>query len=76
MFFRKTERGQLTLCSLFRVGGVPEVLPSEVLQLAEPNVSSIVKKLDHVIGEIKNNRVMSRQEIHDIVAPFYTWQKV
>jgi len=59
-----------------KVGGVPEVLPSEVLQLAEPNVSSIVKKLDHVIGEIKNNRVMSRQEIHDIVAPFYTWQKV
>lgn len=56
-----------------RVGGVPEVLPSSMLVLAEPDPSSIIIALEEAIAKAP---YMSPWEIHDNVRRFYSWDWV
>lgn len=56
-----------------RVGGVPEVLPSSMLLLAEPEPSSIVHALEEAIAKVP---YMSPWEIHENVRRFYSWDWV
>ena len=58
------------------MGGIKEVLPSDVIHLAEPNEECLVEVLINVITSIKDGRVLPKMEIHQKVAPLYTWSKV
>ncbi|XP_050531687.1 phosphatidylinositol N-acetylglucosaminyltransferase subunit A [Daktulosphaira vitifoliae] len=59
-----------------RVGGVPEVLPPELIILTEPNVPSILKGLKHAIYQVNNNIGMSPTKCHKIVQSLYNWMNV
>nr|XP_002120505.1 phosphatidylinositol N-acetylglucosaminyltransferase subunit A [Ciona intestinalis] len=58
------------------VGGIPEVLPSDLIHLAEPRVDSLLQALYDVIVKVKQKQVPTREEMHLRVAPLYTWPKV
>ena len=57
------------------VGGVPEVLPPDMIELADPNVDSLFDGLSRVISSEKNERV-DPFEFHERVSQIYSWQRV
>lgn len=59
-----------------RVGGIPEVLPSELMTLCEPTVRSICDGLETVIAGIRTGNVASPAAIHRKVQTLYTWRNV
>ncbi|CBH09324.1 N-acetylglucosaminyl-phosphatidylinositol biosynthetic protein, putative [Trypanosoma brucei gambiense DAL972] len=61
------------LCVSTRVGGVPEVLPPNMLLLAEPDPSSIITTLEEAIASVP---YISPWELHDNVRRFYRWDWV
>ncbi|KAE8217152.1 hypothetical protein CF319_g8694 [Tilletia indica] len=58
-----------------RVGGVPEVLPSNLVELAEPDEDDVVRAVDHALVHIRSG-AHSPQAAHDAVKSFYTWSDV
>eukprot|EP00758_Cryptobia_borreli_P007401 Tbor_TRINITY_DN5291_c0_g1::TRINITY_DN5291_c0_g1_i1::g.16465::m.16465/K03857/PIGA, GPI3; phosphatidylinositol glycan, class A len=56
-----------------RVGGVPEVLPATMVELAEPEPSSIVEALEVAILKVP---CISPWELHENVRRFYSWDWV
>ncbi|XP_055071961.2 phosphatidylinositol N-acetylglucosaminyltransferase subunit A [Misgurnus anguillicaudatus] len=59
-----------------RVGGIPEVLPNELMTLCEPTVRSICDGLETVIANIRTGNVASPATIHRKVRTLYTWRNV
>ncbi|XP_045162408.2 phosphatidylinositol N-acetylglucosaminyltransferase subunit A-like [Mercenaria mercenaria] len=59
-----------------RVGGVPEVLPPDMIKLAEPSVKALVSALDEAISDQRNGRVIDPQEAHERIKNMYTWPNV
>ena len=55
------------------VGGVPEVLPAEMLLLAEPDPASLVEKVEEAILLAPNVRPW---DFHENVKRFYSWDVV
>ena len=56
------------------VGGVPEVLPPDMIHLAEPDVDSLVKGLSNAIsGKIKK---VDPFAFHQRVRDMYSWERV
>ncbi|KAM3134405.1 hypothetical protein pb186bvf_013518 [Paramecium bursaria] len=55
------------------VGGVSEVLPSDILHLAEPNPESIIKAIDEGIPKSHFNQYY---KIHQRVSQMYSWNHV
>jgi phosphatidylinositol N-acetylglucosaminyltransferase subunit A len=58
-----------------RVGGVPEILPNEMMNLVEPKVSDLIQNLSLIIlkfNEIKLNRF----EMHEKVKRMYSWNNI
>jgi phosphatidylinositol N-acetylglucosaminyltransferase subunit A len=64
-------------CGLFvvstKVGGVSEVLPSSMIQFAEPNVGDLVEALADAISI---SRRINPQEMHDKIKSMYSWLDV
>nr|CAB3264858.1 phosphatidylinositol N-acetylglucosaminyltransferase subunit A [Phallusia mammillata] len=58
------------------VGGIPEVLPTDLIHLADPSVHSLLTNLHKVIENIRKGNVTSKPEIHKKVSRLYTWPKV
>jgi phosphatidylinositol glycan class A protein len=58
------------------VGGIPEVLPNDLIQLAEPSVSALVHELDIAINKCITKSYLPPQMLHDTVKKLYTWQNV
>ncbi|KAL7538288.1 hypothetical protein ACHAXR_008450 [Thalassiosira sp. AJA248-18] len=56
------------------VGGVPEVLPPDMIHLADPDVDSLVKGLSCAISEKIENR--DPFEFHQRVKGMYSWERV
>nr|CAG4643170.1 EOG090X0515 [Ilyocryptus agilis] len=56
-----------------KVGGVPEVLPPEMIWLAEPNVSAIVSALDKAISSHMSGTCMSPWASHEFISKAYSW---
>jgi len=56
------------------VGGVPEVLPPDMIHLADPDVDSLVKGLSRVISEKIEN--VDPFEFHQRVRDMYSWERV
>ncbi|XP_028409015.1 N-acetylglucosaminyl-phosphatidylinositol biosynthetic protein-like isoform X2 [Dendronephthya gigantea] len=59
-----------------KVGGVPEVLPQDMIKLVEPNVPDLVVALEQAIKATKNGEVVSPTTAHERVKEMYTWDKV
>ncbi|KAL7066278.1 glycosyl transferase, group 1 family protein [Cryptosporidium serpentis] len=57
------------------VGGIPEVLPSDILKLAKPSVSSMVNKLINAIDMIRNGEI-DPEKLHNRVSRMYSWHDV
>ena len=57
-----------------RVGGVPEVLPKDMIEFAErPSGSSVVDALERAIKRAKN---MRPAQFHRRVKAMYSWREV
>lgn len=56
------------------VGGVPEVLPPDMIQLADPNVDSLVEGLTHAI--LERIETVDPFEFHQRVKEMYSWERV
>ncbi|XP_004612263.1 phosphatidylinositol N-acetylglucosaminyltransferase subunit A isoform X1 [Sorex araneus] len=59
-----------------RVGGIPEVLPENLIILCEPSVKSLCEGLEKAISQQRSGTLPDPQYIHDIVKTFYTWRNV
>lgn len=59
-----------------RVGGIPEVLPEELITLCEPTVRSLCAGLETVIARQRAGAVLSPESIHSQVQTLYTWRNV
>jgi phosphatidylinositol glycan class A protein len=56
------------------VGGVPEVLPPDMIHLANPNVDSLVKSLSCAISDKIDS--IDPFEFHRRVSQIYSWERV
>jgi phosphatidylinositol N-acetylglucosaminyltransferase subunit A len=61
------------LCVSTNVGGVPEVLPSDMLLLADPDPQSLVDKVEEAIANAPQVRPW---DFHDAVKRFYSWDAI
>nr|KAG5685687.1 hypothetical protein BaRGS_027197 [Batillaria attramentaria] len=59
-----------------RVGGVPEVLPSDLIYLADPSVKALAAALQQAIEDRYQGKVVPPFEAHDRVKQMYTWANV
>ncbi|XP_070694791.1 phosphatidylinositol N-acetylglucosaminyltransferase subunit A isoform X2 [Pempheris klunzingeri] len=59
-----------------RVGGIPEVLPEDLITLCEPTVRSLCAGLETVIARQRSGSVPSPASIHTRVQNLYTWRNV
>ncbi|XP_067658944.1 phosphatidylinositol N-acetylglucosaminyltransferase subunit A-like isoform X1 [Haliotis asinina] len=59
-----------------RVGGVGEVLPPDLIYLAEPSVKGLVEELEKAIRDKRLGRVVSPYEAHKRIKDLYTWRNV
>ncbi|XP_061264089.1 phosphatidylinositol N-acetylglucosaminyltransferase subunit A isoform X1 [Bos javanicus] len=59
-----------------RVGGIPEVLPENLIILCEPSVKSLCEGLEKAIFQLKSGALPPPENIHNIVKTFYTWRNV
>ncbi|KAF7247857.1 Phosphatidylinositol N-acetylglucosaminyltransferase subunit A [Varanus komodoensis] len=59
-----------------RVGGIPEVLPDDLIILCEPSVKSLCNGLEKAIIQQKSGSRPSPEIIHRKVKTFYTWRNV
>uniref|UniRef100_A0A6Q2XU20 Phosphatidylinositol N-acetylglucosaminyltransferase subunit A n=1 Tax=Esox lucius TaxID=8010 RepID=A0A6Q2XU20_ESOLU len=59
-----------------RVGGIPEVLPEDLITLCEPTVRSLCDGLENVIARQRSGCVATPASIHARVSTLYTWRNV
>ncbi|XP_013000325.1 phosphatidylinositol N-acetylglucosaminyltransferase subunit A isoform X2 [Cavia porcellus] len=59
-----------------RVGGIPEVLPENLIVLCEPSVKSLCEGLEKTILQLNSGALPTPENIHNIVKTFYTWTNV
>ncbi|EST08420.1 PIGA, GPI anchor biosynthesis [Kalmanozyma brasiliensis GHG001] len=66
-------------CGLFvvstRVGGVPEVLPPEMVRLAKPEEDDVVQKMDEAIAYVRAGK-HDAKAYHEAVKRMYSWTDV
>uniref|UniRef100_A0A8C5XNL0 Phosphatidylinositol glycan anchor biosynthesis class A n=1 Tax=Microcebus murinus TaxID=30608 RepID=A0A8C5XNL0_MICMU len=59
-----------------KVGGIPEVLPENLIILCEPSVKSLCEGLEKAIFQLKSGTLPPPENIHNVVKTFYTWRNV
>ncbi|XP_022182419.1 phosphatidylinositol N-acetylglucosaminyltransferase subunit A [Myzus persicae] len=59
-----------------RVGGIPEVLPPELIILTEPNVPSILQGLYKAINQVNSELGVPPFECHQKVQSLYNWMNI
>jgi len=55
------------------VGGIPEILPKDMMLLCEPDSKSLMEKLDIAMQTYKN---FSPSEFNKRIAKYYSWRDV
>ncbi|KAL0269515.1 UNVERIFIED_CONTAM: hypothetical protein PYX00_007220 [Menopon gallinae] len=59
------------------VGGIPEVLPPNLLYLTDPNATALTKTLEQAIEDLLNDRRPTEvYKTHEIVKSLYNWVDV
>nr|SVE70389.1 EOG090X0515 [Daphnia similis]SVE71644.1 EOG090X0515 [Daphnia similis] len=56
-----------------QVGGIPEVLPPDMIRMAQPNVNAIVSALDDAIDSHLKGTCMSPSACHQFIHRTYNW---
>ncbi|KAF7489471.1 Phosphatidylinositol N-acetylglucosaminyltransferase subunit A [Sarcoptes scabiei] len=59
-----------------KVGGIPEVLPEELIWFAEPSVEGIFKGISKAINDRIEGRIIAPKKAHDMVKSFYQWDDI
>lgn len=59
-----------------RVGGIPEVLPEDLITLCEPTVRSLCAGVEIAIARQRSGSVPSPASVHARVRNLYTWRNV
>lgn len=59
-----------------KVGGIPEVLPSDLIYLTEPNVPSLLLGLETALANLRSGNVVPPWDCHHRVALLYNWMDV
>ncbi|CAH1981286.1 unnamed protein product [Acanthoscelides obtectus] len=59
-----------------KVGGIPEVLPEDLIYLTEPNVPSLMEGLEKAITDLKMGKVVCPYECNLRVRKYYNWKNV
>lgn len=59
-----------------RVGGIPEVLPPDLIYLVEPTVPALMRGVDCAIADYVNGRQMCPMRAHKRIASYYNWFNV
>ena len=53
------------------VGGIPEVLPSDMVELCQPNVEALCTGLENCIQNVRDNNIPDPWEYHRKMEEFY-----
>lgn len=56
-----------------KVGGIPEVLPPDLIYLVEPTVPSLIEGLEMAIADYKRGNVRCPLEMHKRIGLYYNW---
>jgi hypothetical protein len=64
---------ELYLIYIFKVGGIPEVLPEGFIYFVEPDIASIEAGLVTAVWDVIHNRQPSKEECHSVVKNTYNW---
>ncbi|XP_076757850.1 phosphatidylinositol glycan anchor biosynthesis class A [Xylocopa sonorina] len=56
-----------------KVGGIPEVLPPDLIYLVEPTVPALIKGLESAITDYKEGNTRCPFETHKKISIFYNW---
>ncbi|XP_015586477.1 N-acetylglucosaminyl-phosphatidylinositol biosynthetic protein isoform X2 [Cephus cinctus] len=56
-----------------KVGGIPEVLPSDLIYLVEPTVPALLQGLERAIADYKAGNTSPPLEVHTRIGNFYNW---
>lgn len=56
-----------------KVGGIPEVLPPDLIYLVEPTVEALVKGIDTAIQNEIFGNVVPPEQIHRRISSYYNW---
>lgn len=56
-----------------KVGGIPEVLPADLIYLVEPTVPALIEGLETAIADYKKGNVKCPFEVHRRIGLFYNW---
>lgn len=59
-----------------RVGGVPEVLPPDLIELCDPSVRGLLAGLERAIDRHRRGDVVPPSEAHARVSQMYRWENV
>merc|ERR1719312_2197018 len=59
-----------------KVGGIPEVLPEELIHFVEPDASSIEDGLITAVKRIIGGQHVSKRDAHEFIKKNYTWRDV
>ncbi|XP_053600518.1 phosphatidylinositol N-acetylglucosaminyltransferase subunit A [Plodia interpunctella] len=59
-----------------KVGGIPEVLPDNMIYLTEPNVSSLVEGLENAMQDLSAGKMLCPFECNRMVKNMYSWMDV
>lgn len=58
-----------------RVGGVPEVLPSNMTVFVDPEVEDVMRGVTEAVG-LLTSRAVRRDKFHDLVKNMYSWSDI
>lgn len=56
-----------------KVGGIPEVLPPDLIYLVEPTVPALIEGLEMAIADYKRGDIKCPFEIHRRIGLYYNW---
>lgn len=56
-----------------KVGGIPEVLPPDLIYLVEPTVLALVEGLESAIADYRGGNTRCPFETHRRISLFYNW---
>ncbi|XP_026672017.1 N-acetylglucosaminyl-phosphatidylinositol biosynthetic protein isoform X2 [Ceratina calcarata] len=56
-----------------KVGGIPEVLPSDLIYLVEPTVPGLIEGLESAISDYKEGNTRCPLETHKRISLYYNW---
>ena len=59
-----------------KVGGIPEVLPSELIWLTDPSIKGLQDGLERALEDRKLNKIVPPEVAHTKVKEFYKWDDV